>query len=150
MNITEETYGSTLILTCKGELTEDTLDAFKQVVERHFPGLDHPGQSEPPAQHDNAPSGNSRIPPSQNQGTDSSANEISSTVRGLVLDIKAVPFIDSAGLEYLLDLRDRISAESGTLKLVNIDENVSKILEITQLDIAFERFDDLSQAIKTA
>jgi len=150
MNITEETYGSTLILTCKGELTEDTLDAFKQVVERHFPDLDHPGQSEPPAQHDNAPSGNSQVPPSQNQGTDSSANEISSTVRGLVLDIKAVPFIDSAGLEYLLDLRDRISAESGTLKLVNIDENVSKILEITQLDIAFERFDDLSQAIKTA
>ena len=150
MNITEETYGSTLILTCKGELTEDTLDAFKQVVERHFPDLGHPGQSEPPAQHDNAPSGNPQVSPSQNQGTDSSANKIGSTVRGLVLDIKAVPFIDSVGLEYLLDLRDRISAESGTLKLVNIDENVSKILEITQLDIAFERFDDLSQAIKTA
>ena len=40
MNITEETYGSTLILTCKGELTEDSLNAFKQIVEKYFPVID--------------------------------------------------------------------------------------------------------------
>ncbi|MCD6377275.1 MAG: STAS domain-containing protein [Planctomycetes bacterium] len=153
MNITEETYGSTLILTCKGELTEDSLDAFKQVIERYFPPSDHTNDREnhfhSPKNHDrNQAESNS---PTLEQSGNSNVNPPQTTppVRGLVLDLKAVPFIDSAGLEYLLDLRDRISERLGEIKLVNVDENVSKILEITRLDGAFEQFDNITEAVRS-
>ena len=97
MNITEETYGSTLILTCKGELTEDSLDAFKQVIERYFPPSDHANDREnhshsPQKQDRNQAESNS---PTLEQSGNSNVNPQQTTppVRGLVLDLKAVPFL---------------------------------------------------------
>jgi len=66
----------------------------------------------------------------------------------LVLDLENVPFIDSAVLMYLLDLRDFLSERLGQVKLVKCDRNVRKILEITRLDTDFELFDDVPEAAK--
>ena len=66
----------------------------------------------------------------------------------LVLDLEAVPFIDSAGLEYLLDLQEKFAENLGRVKLVNLNENVAEILKITRLDNAFERFKDVHEAVK--
>ncbi len=38
MNINVENHGHAVILNCKGELTEDSLDAFDQVVSRQLEG----------------------------------------------------------------------------------------------------------------
>jgi len=69
------------------------------------------------------------------------------TVLDIVLNLEQVPFIDSAGLEYLLDLGDKLAQNMARLRLAKPDENVRKILEIARLDSAFEVFDDIPQAI---
>ena len=66
----------------------------------------------------------------------------------LVLNLENVPFIDSAGMEYLLDLNERLAERLGQVKLARPDENIRKILEITRLESTFEVFEDLSEAVK--
>ena len=109
MNVTAESYGQAVLLNCKGELTADSLDAFRRAV-------DHQLQE--------------------------------SQVRDLVLNLEQVPFLDSAALEYLLELQERLNERLGQVKLAKLDENVAKILEITRLDSAFQRFEDLTEAVK--
>ena len=69
--------------------------------------------------------------------------------RDFVVDLEKVPFIDSAALESLLDLRDKSSDALGMVKLAATDENVAKILEMTRLDQQFERFGDMIEAVKS-
>jgi anti-anti-sigma factor len=38
MNVTAESYGHTVLLNVKGELTDDTIAAFKQAVDHNLPG----------------------------------------------------------------------------------------------------------------
>ena len=71
-----------------------------------------------------------------------------SEVVDLMFNLEEVPFIDSAGLEYLLALRRRIAERAGQIILAKPDENVRKILEITRLEANFEIFDDIPQAIQ--
>ncbi len=110
MNVRVESYGQAVVLSCRGELTGDSLDAFKRAAE---------AQLKDPQ------------------------------VRDLVLDLEEVPFVDSASLEYLLKLQEQVSERLGQVKLARLDENVSKIFEITRLDNAFERYEDVSEAAKT-
>jgi len=110
MQVSAESYGQAVILNCKGELTTDTLDAFKKAVEHHL------------------------------------AEE---QVRDLVLNLEAVPFIDSVSLEYMLGLQETLAERLGQVKLARLDENVAKIVEITRLESAFDRYEDLSEAVKT-
>ncbi len=109
MNITAESYGHAVVLHIKGELTEDTLVAFRQGVDHHLAAKD---------------------------------------VIDLVLNLESVPFIDSAGLEFLLDMQGQLAERMGQLKLLRPDENVCKILEITRLTGSFEVFNDVTEAVK--
>ena len=109
MRVTTERYGHALVLNMKGELTDDSLQAFEQVVHRELNGKD---------------------------------------VADLVLNLDAVPFIDSAAMEYLLDLRDRLAGGAAHLRLARPDENVRDILRITRLDGALEVVADVREAIR--
>lgn len=66
-----------------------------------------------------------------------------------VVDFEKSPFFDSEGLETLLWLKRRSEDLFGQLKLVNLDENCKKILEITRLEHRFECHADLPSALKT-
>jgi anti-anti-sigma factor len=66
----------------------------------------------------------------------------------VLINLESVPFLDSAALEYLLDLQDKLAEKLGQVKLIKPDENVRKILEITRLSSTFETFDDLPAAVK--
>ncbi len=68
---------------------------------------------------------------------------------GIVLDMSEVGFIDSQGLERLLWAKDYCSANSCQLRLAGLDENCSKILEITRLENVFERYAELAEAVKS-
>ena len=74
---------------------------------------------------------------------------LSQDVVDIVLNMEEVPFIDSAALEYLLDLQDVLIERLGQVKLANCGENVTKILEMTRLDSDFELFSDVAEAVKT-
>ncbi|MFW6154790.1 MAG: STAS domain-containing protein [Planctomycetota bacterium] len=67
----------------------------------------------------------------------------------IVLNLQEAPFVDSAALEYLLDLQDELIGRDGQLSLTNLDENVSKIFEMTRLDVGFEILPDVVDAVKT-
>jgi len=67
----------------------------------------------------------------------------------IVLNLEKVAFLDSAALEYLLDLQDRLAERLGQVKLARGDENVRKILEITRLAGILEMYDQIEEAVKT-
>jgi len=66
----------------------------------------------------------------------------------IVLNLEEAPFVDSAALEYLLDLQDRLNERLGRVRFVKCDQNIRKILEITRLDAVFEVFEDVPEAVK--
>ena len=68
---------------------------------------------------------------------------------GIVLDMSAVGFVDSQGLEQLLWSRDYCNENKRELRLAGLDENCVKILEITRLENEFERYAELAEAVKS-
>jgi anti-sigma B factor antagonist len=66
-----------------------------------------------------------------------------------VIDFEKCGFIDSKGLSTLLWTKRRCEDLFGQLKLVNLDENCRKILEITRLSHRFECHQNLEAALKT-
>lgn len=72
--------------------------------------------------------------------------------RGLtdfVVDLEKSGFIDSAGLESLLELKGKCEDQHGQLKIAALDESVKKILEITRLAHKFESHNDVTAALRT-
>lgn len=76
------------------------------------------------------------------------AKHLPDAVTDLVLNMAEVPFIDSPGLEYLLDLQEKLTEKLGQVTLTNLDENLEKIFEITRLDRSFQFCKDVSEAVK--
>lgn len=64
-----------------------------------------------------------------------------------VLDMRAVPLIDSAGLERLLDLRDQFERKTGALKIAGPNPLCQDILSVTGVASYFEVFPEVSQAV---
>ena len=67
----------------------------------------------------------------------------------ILLDCEHLEFVDSAGLEAWLRARDEVSAAGGQFRLISLDENVTKILEITRLAKAIETHNDLETAVRS-
>jgi anti-sigma B factor antagonist len=68
---------------------------------------------------------------------------------GIVLDMSDVGFIDSAGLEQLLCVRDYCSENGCQIRLAGLDETLMKILEVTRLENEFECYIELAEAVKS-
>ena len=67
----------------------------------------------------------------------------------IVIDMSGVDFIDSQGLEVLLWARDYCSQNRRELRLAGLDENCTRILEITRLDNEFNCYAELAEAVKS-
>lgn len=80
-------------------------------------------------------------------------NTITETVSkqrlGIVLDMSETGFIDSNGLEQLLWAKDYCSDNNCQLRLAGLDENCTKILEVTRLSNEFDRHAELAEAVKS-
>lgn len=74
---------------------------------------------------------------------------ITTNKTGIVLDMRAVGFIDSKGLEQLLWARDYCNENKRGIRIAGLDENCTKILEITRLENEFDRYAELSEAVKS-
>jgi anti-sigma B factor antagonist len=74
---------------------------------------------------------------------------IATNKTGIVLDMRGVGFIDSKGLEQLLWARDYCNENKCGIRIAGLDENCSKILEITRLDNVFDSYAELSEAVKS-
>ncbi|MEM9186473.1 MAG: STAS domain-containing protein [Planctomycetota bacterium] len=70
--------------------------------------------------------------------------------RGLpmvVLDLAAVPLIDSLGLGALLDAREATRARGGLIKLAGATSLVADILEATGVGEHFEKYENAKAAV---
>jgi len=78
------------------------------------------------------------------------ANEcLEDNTRDFVINLDAVEFIDSCGLETLLWLRDKAGEQLGQLRLVHPNETIQQILHITRLTNSFDTHEDVDTAIES-
>lgn len=70
-------------------------------------------------------------------------------VRDFVLDVQAMEFVDSKGLEALLWLQEKSGEKLGQIRLAGTTENVSRILDLTRLAARFDSHDTVESAIKS-
>ena len=76
-------------------------------------------------------------------------NLIAEEKTGVVIDMGDVGFIDSEGLERLLWARDYCNENNCQLRLAGLDENCTKILQITRLEDEFDHYEELAEAVKS-
>jgi anti-anti-sigma factor len=67
--------------------------------------------------------------------------------RAVVLDASAVPFVDSRGLEVLLDATEQLIRSGEALKLSGANERLREVLELTELSPLFQQFEDVEAAV---
>jgi anti-sigma B factor antagonist len=67
----------------------------------------------------------------------------------LLLNLEAVPYIDSAGLGEIVRTYTTVSRQGGKLKLLNLTKRIQDLLAITKLLTVFETFESESDAVKS-
>ena len=67
----------------------------------------------------------------------------------LVLDMSGVPFVDSKGLEVMVELAEEMAGQGQSLKLSDMGKTVREVLEITELVSHFDHFEDVNSAIRS-
>ena len=67
-----------------------------------------------------------------------SAVELTSGASDVVLDLSNVRVVDAHGLGVLLQLREQTLAHGSHFKLMNVNEPLSRVFEITHLNTVFE------------
>ena len=76
--------------------------------------------------------------------------EVRSTSRGrFVLDMTDLHFVDSAGLEALLELSEESNSATVSIKLAATNETVREVLDLTGITEHFEHFLDVHSAVRS-
>ena len=80
---------------------------------------------------------------------DTISDTLAQNRKALVLDLACVDFVDSAGLELLLWVRDYCRLSVIQFRLVGLSEPCKKILEMTRLLSEFTHASEVTQAVKS-
>jgi anti-anti-sigma factor len=67
----------------------------------------------------------------------------------VVIDASAIAFLDSSGVEALVDLADQVSQSGRALKLCGANETVREVLELTGWTHAIEHFEDVNTGVRS-
>lgn len=67
----------------------------------------------------------------------------------LVLDAGEIAYVDSRGLEVLLDATEELSQSGRALRVCGINGTVREILDLTDLLDRFEHYEDASAAVRS-
>ena len=67
----------------------------------------------------------------------------------LVVDASAVPYVDSRGLEVLLEVSEALGDSGQALKLCGLHDVVREVLELTDLSSSFKHYDDVTTAARS-
>ncbi|MBX3316572.1 MAG: STAS domain-containing protein [Phycisphaeraceae bacterium] len=71
------------------------------------------------------------------------------TLGRLVIDASDVPFLDSKGLEAILDLADELADMGQSLRVCGVCETVREALDLTEILESLEQFEDVSSAVRS-
>jgi anti-sigma B factor antagonist len=69
--------------------------------------------------------------------------------RNLILNLTAVPYVDSAGLGEIVRTYTTVSRLGGNLKLLNLTKRIHDLLSITKLLTVFETFESEDDAVRS-
>ncbi|GAB4545151.1 MAG: hypothetical protein Tsb0013_02820 [Phycisphaerales bacterium] len=69
--------------------------------------------------------------------------------RHLIVDCQHLEFIDSKGLETLIDLQQTLAGSGGAVRLASPDDTVSTILRLTRLESALEACQTIEDAVRS-
>ena len=67
-----------------------------------------------------------------------SAVQLASGAGDIILDLANVSLVDAHGLGVLLQLREKALVNRAQFKLMNVNERLSRVFEITRLNTVFE------------
>src|SRR5881275_3077969 len=67
----------------------------------------------------------------------------------VMVDASAVPFVDSAGVEALVDITEELGQGGGVLKLCAVNATLREVLELTGWAEAFEYFEDVNTGVRS-
>lgn len=74
---------------------------------------------------------------------------LESNLGRMLIDMSAIPFVDSMGLEALMDLTEEMTKSGQMLKLCASNKTLREVLTLTGLSTMFEHFDDVNTAIRS-
>ncbi|MSO45301.1 MAG: anti-sigma factor antagonist [Acidobacteria bacterium] len=87
------------------------------------------------------------------EGAEALKDKVNSLVhegrKKLVLNLAAVPYIDSAGLGEIVRTYTTVSRQGGSLKLLNLTKRITDLLSITKLLTVFETYDNEADAVRS-
>ena len=66
-----------------------------------------------------------------------------------VLDMSATPYVDSKGLEALVEVTEEMSRSGQALRLCAPNKTVREVLELTDLASQFDHFEDTNTAVRS-
>ena len=75
--------------------------------------------------------------------------EIRRNLGRVVLDVSAVPFVDSGALECLVDITGELARSGKALKLCGSTDTLQEVLELTGVASEFEQFADVITAVRS-
>lgn len=67
----------------------------------------------------------------------------------VVLDLSGIAYVDSVGLETLLDIADELAAGGHCLKMCAVNDTLQQVIELTGLGTHFEQFEDSNTAVRS-
>ncbi|CAK8722765.1 hypothetical protein GCAAIG_12435 [Candidatus Electronema halotolerans] len=74
-------------------------------------------------------------------------DELTDTVKAIIIDLKQVEFADSSGLGAIVVIFQKLRAK---LLLCGISEQVEKLIKATRLDSIFKWYQDIPSALQAA
>jgi anti-sigma B factor antagonist len=76
-------------------------------------------------------------------------DEASASLGRLVVNMEAVAFIDSRGLEILVDVTEAMSDSGQALHLCAVNKTIREVMDLTDLASMFEYFEDAGSAARS-
>ncbi len=74
---------------------------------------------------------------------------LQSDQKQILLNLRKVPYMDSAGIGEMVACYKAARDKNGTVKLLNPSEKVSDLLQITRLEKVFETYRDEKEALRS-
>ena len=66
-----------------------------------------------------------------------------------IVDVGGIPFVDSAGLEALVDAGEELTQSGLSLKLCSVPETLAQVFSLTGVSDHFEQYEDANAAIRS-
>jgi anti-sigma B factor antagonist len=74
---------------------------------------------------------------------------LESNLGRILVDVSAIPFVDSMGLEALYDVTEEMTKSGQMLKLCAENKTLREVLNLTGISPLFEHFDDVNTAVRS-